>query len=409
MEKEFNNNWSELEMEIKFSKKMNLFRPNIFNVLDKKKKELLTQGKTVYNFSVGTPDFVPDTHVMNALVEAGKNPDNYKYALSDRDELLKSVITWYKKRYNVILAEEEITSVYGSQEGISRICSVLCDPEDIVLVPNPGYPIFEIGPYLCGAKVMTYDLSPEKNYILDFDDIPKELAVKAKVIIVSYPLNPVCVVAPDEFYDNLIKFAKENNIIVIHDNAYSEIVYDGIEGKSFLSYDGAKEVGIEFNSLSKTYNLTGARVSFALGNKDIINKFRILRSQVDYGMFLPIQKVAEAALNGPQDSIERNKKEYEKRRDALYLGLNKIGWKVNKSQGTMFLWGKIPDKYTNSEKFVLELLEKTGVVVVPGSSFGSLGEGYVRFALVLPVEEINRALKVIEESGIVEGSKFSLY
>ena len=255
---------------------------------------------------------------------------------------------------------------------------------------------------LAGAKLEYYQLVEENNYLPDLDNFDEELAKKAKVMIVSFPANPVCKTAPDEFYVKLIAFAKKYNIIIIHDNAYSEIIFDGRQGTSFLKFEGAKDVGIEFNSLSKSYNLTGARISFALGNKEIISKFKNIRTQIDYGIFIPVQKAAIAALNGPQDILERNRLEYQKRRDALCGGLRKIGWNVPDSEGTMFAWGPLPKGYTNSEEFCMELLEKTGVICTPGSSFGSLGEGNVRFALVLPVEKIEELIDAIDKSGIIK-------
>ena len=208
------------------------------------------------------------------------------------------------------------------------------------------------------------------------------------MMVVSYPLNPVCATAPDEFYDKLIAFAKKYNIIIIHDNAYSEIIYDGQIGGSFLSHEGAMEVGVEFNSLSKTYNLTGLRLSFLIGNREIVSKFKTVRSQFDYGTSLIYQKAAVAALNGPQEYVADNRAEYELRRNALVAGIKKLGLKPADVKGTMFVWAAIPDGYTSSDDYVMELLNKTGVLCTPGSSFGSLGEGHVRFALVLPHEEI---------------------
>ncbi len=389
-------------MEFNFADRMGQIEEGIFTTLANIKKERVKEGKAVYDLSVGTPDFMPDRHVMDALIEAAKHPENYKYAISDSDELLDAVILWYKRRYNVDLEKDEITSLAGSQEGLSRIALTICNPNETVLVPNPGYPIFSIGPLLNDAKIEYYELREENNYLIDFDSIPEEVAKRAKAMVVSYPANPICRTAPKSFYEDLIKFAKKYNIIILHDNAYSELVYDGKEGISFLSVEGAKEVGIEFNSLSKSYNLTGCRISFAVGNKEIISQFKKLRSQVDYGVFIPVQKAAVAALTGPQVSVERNRQEYEDRRNALCDGLNSIGWKGAVSEGTMFAWAPLPEGYTNSEKFVLELIDKTGVFCVPGSVFGSLGEGYVRFALVKTVEEMKEIVNVIKESGIIK-------
>ena len=291
-------------MELHFAKRMESFQPGIFNVLNDKKNELLKAGRTVYNLSVGTPDFLPDENVMRAMQEACKDPDNYKYSLGNLPELVEAVQNWYQRRYGVALDPEEIMSVNGSQEGIAHVALPLCDPGDVVLCPNPGYPIFEMGPWLCGAEIAYYDLHEEDHYLPDLDAIPEDLAKRAKMMVVSYPLNPVCVAAPRSFYEKLIAFAKKYNIIILHDNAYSDIIYDGREGISFLIVRGAKEVGVEFNSLSKTYNLTGARISFVVGNREIIQAFSKVRSQIDYGIFLPIQRAAVEALNGPQDGVK---------------------------------------------------------------------------------------------------------
>ena len=222
-------------------------------------------------------------------------------------------------------------------------------------------------------------------------------------MVVSYPANPLCVTAPDSFYEKLIAFAKKYEIIIIHDNAYSDIIYDGREGKSFLSYEGAMDVGVEYNSLSKTYNLTGARISFVLGNRNIISHFRRLRSQIDYGIFLPVQYAAVAALNGPQESVQRNRLEYQARRDALCGGFRRIGWNVPDSEGSMFVWAPLPDGYTDSVAFCFELLDRTGLLCTPGSAFGALGEGHVRFALVQPVPVMNEIVAAVAASGMVKG------
>ena len=375
-------------MELHFAKRMESFQPGIFNVLNDKKNELLKAGRTVYNLSVGTPDFLPDENVMRAMQEACKDPDNYKYSLGNLPELVEAVQNWYQRRYGVALDPEEIMSVNGSQEGIAHVALPLCDPGDVVLCPNPGYPIFEMGPWLCGAEIAYYDLHEEDHYLPDLDAIPEDLAKRAKMMVVSYPLNPVCVAAPRSFYEKLIAFAKKYNIIILHDNAYSDIIYDGREGISFLSVPGAKEVGVEFNSLSKTYNLTGARISFVVGNREIIQAFSKVRSQIDYGIFLPIQRAAVEALNGPQDGVKARREEYQRRRDALCGGFRSIGWNVPDSEGTMFVWAPIPEHYSDSVTFCMDLMERSGLICTPGSAFGSLGEGHVRFALVQPVEKI---------------------
>ena len=376
---------------------------NIFNQLDERKRALLQSGKDVINLSIGTPDFRPDSHVMEAVSRAALDPEQYKYSLNETRALLDAVQDWYKRRYDVALADDEIMAVCGSQEGIAHVCFPFAGPNDLILAPDPGYPIFSFGPLMAGATVALYPLKEENNWLLDFADIPEDIADRAKAMVVSYPNNPTTAVADRAFYERLVTFAREHNIIVIHDNAYSDLLLNGEQGLSFLSIPGAKEVGIEFNSLSKTYNLTGMRVSFALGNREVINKFRAFRSQIDYGMFYPIQAGAVAALTGPQDIVARNREGYMARRDALCGGLRSIGWDVPDAQGTMFVWAKIPDRFASSVDCVVELMEKTGVIVVPGSAFGAQGEGYVRFALVVPPERMAEAVRRIDQSGILKG------
>ena len=389
-------------MEMKFADRLDYFEEGIFSVLNDKKNAMIAEGRTVYNMSVGTPDFKPAKHIMDAVSEACTKPELYKYALADMPELLDAVIQRYRARYGVEgITREEVMSVYGSQEGISHICMALCNPGDVILVPNPGYPVFSAGPFLCGCQIETYELRKENHFIIEFDRIPEELARKAKVMIVSYPLNPVCVTAPARMYEELIAFANKYNIIIIHDNAYSDIIYGGKVGRSFLSFEGAKEVGVEFYSLSKSYNYTGARMSFVVGNKEIISRFKKVRSQIDYGTFLPVQIGAIAALTGPQDAVIAQCEEYDRRNHALSEGMSAIGWNIPLSEGTMFSWAPIPEGFASSVDFVMELMDKTGLIVTPGSSFGSLGEGFVRLALILPPEKIMEAVQAVKESGIL--------
>lgn len=389
-------------MKLNVAQRMEEFQPGIFNVLDERRQQRLAQGLPVYNLSIGTPDFLPEPHVVQALAQAASQPTNYRYSLTELPELVEAVQHWYLRRYGVELEPEELMSIYGSQEGLTHIGWALCDPGDVVLVPDPGYPIFEMGPALCGAEIVHYPLKEENGYLPDLDGMDPELADRAKMMVVSYPANPVCVTAPDEFYYKLIAFAKAHNIIILHDNAYSDIIFDGRVGKSFLAYEGAKEVGVEYNSLSKTYNLTGARISFVVGNRQIIQTFRRLRSQIDYGIFLPVQHAAIAAFNGPQDSVARNRAEYQARRDALCGGLRSIGWNVPDSHGSMFVWAPLPKGYHNSVDFCFELLERSGLLCTPGSAFGELGEGHVRFALVQPVPVMQEIVAAVAKSGIID-------
>ncbi|MBO5112675.1 MAG: aminotransferase class I/II-fold pyridoxal phosphate-dependent enzyme [Lachnospiraceae bacterium] len=388
-------------MDLQVAERMKNYEEGIFQLLDEKKEEVEKKGKKVYNLSVGTPDFKPAQHIMDAVVEASGKPENYKYSLKEIPELVQAVIERYEKRYQVALKPTELTAVYGSQEGIAHIGLSLCNPGDVVLVPDPGYPIFSIGPSLAMAKIVTYPLLKENHYLPDLKGMDEEIRKKAKFMIVSYPLNPICKIAPDSFYEELIPWAKENNIIIVHDNAYSDIIYDGHVGKSILAFDGAKDICVEFYSLSKSFNYTGARMGFLVGNEFLVQNFKKLRSQIDYGAFLPVQYGAVAALTGPDDMVKAQCAEYQRRRDALCGGLRSIGWEIEDSEGTMFAWAKIPKRYKDDVAFVMELLEKSGVLCTPGSSFGELGKGHVRFALTMPVEMIQEAVKAIKESGIL--------
>lgn len=382
-----------------FSKRMNLFSESIFTTLAKKIKQRKEAGLPVIDFSTGTPNIPPSKNIRETLSKAALDPKNYVYAINDLPELIDAVINWYQRRYNVNLNNDEICSLLGSQEGLSHLGMTLIDENDIVLVPNPSYPIFKDGPLIAGAKIVEMPLLKENDYLIDFSKIDKNIAKKAKFMVVSYPNNPTCGVANDEFYLNLIQFAKENEIIVLHDNAYSELVFE-TPGKSFLSYPGAKDVGIEFNSLSKTYGLAGARIGFALGNSEIIKQIKTLKSNIDYGMFIPIQLAAIEAITGDQSCVEQTRNAYKERRDAFLTNAKKIGWKIDKTKGTMFIWAKIPDKYKTSFDFVDDLFNQTGILFVPGNAFGSYGEGFVRIALIQDIQTIEKAFSLINKTNI---------
>ena len=387
---------------MKFSHKFGSIKENILVELDTKSKEMLAKGEEVVNLSIGTPNIPPADYVIKTVSEAFKNPENYKYGITESRELLDAVVYWYKNRYGVELEHKNIVAVNGSQEGIAHIAFPICNPGDIVLVPDPCYQIFAFGPTMADVELYYMPLLKENDYIIDLDAIPEDIAEKAKMMVVSYPNNPTTATAPREFYEKLVAFARKYDIIVIHDNAYSELVYDGEPGLSFLEIEGAMDVGIEFNSLSKSYNLTGLRLSFAVGNEEILKRFKAFRSQIDYGICMGTQIAAITALTGDQQYVADVREEYKKRRDTLINGLNHIGWKVPLTQSTMFAWLPIPPKYTSSLKFSIDLLEKAGVLVVPGASFGELGEGYVRAALVQDCKGLERAVEKIKNSGILE-------
>ena len=387
---------------MKFADRLKLFETGIFAELKDKQNEVLAKGGKVINVSVGTPDFEPFPHVKKAFLEAAEKPGNFGYSLRDLPEMINAVVAYYKRRFNVEITADMVTSVNGSQEGIGHIGMTLCNPGDLVLVPNPGYPIFEAGSLLADAEIYYYPLLEKNGFLPDFDLIPEDVAQKAKYIIMSYPMNPVCVTAPSEIYDKLITFAKKYDIIVIHDKAYSDIIYDGEYGGSFLEHKGATDVGVEFFSLSKTFNLTGARISFCVGNKEIVDALKMLRSQIDFGVFIPTQYAAIAALTGPLEPVKEQCKVYQERRDTLCQGLRDIGWDVPDCKGTMFMWAPIPPKFKTSKEFCMALIEKTGIFVTPGTAFGTLGEGYVRFALTKTSDEFKEIIKIIDESGVLK-------
>ena len=343
---------------MKFSKRLDRFGDEIFAALNNRRMELEKQGMKIYNMSVGTPDFKTPEYIKKALTEAAADDNNWKYSLRDLPELLEAVCTYYKKRFGVDLTPDMVMTVYGSQEGMGHLGMALCDEGDTVLLPDPCYPVFAAGSLMAGAVPYYYPLVAEHDFLPYVKDIPED------------------------------------------DNAYSDIIFDGAEGGSFLATPGAREVGVEFFSLSKSFNVTGARMSFLVGRPDVIAALRKLRSQIDFGMFLPIQKAALAALTGPLDSVKEQCRMYEERRDTLCQGLRDIGWELPNGKGTMFVWAKIPGGRTDSMAFCMELMEKAGVIVTPGSSFGPHGEGYVRFALVLPPEKIREAVESIRKSGL---------
>lgn len=383
------------------SQRLDRFGAEVFASLNNKLLALKAQGKTIYNMSVGTPDFKPYGHVVEALTQAAQDPEMWKYALRDLPELKQAVCGYYERRFGVSgITPSMVQSCNGTQEGVGHLGLALLDPGDTILVPDPCYPVFEAGAKIADAKLEYYPLVAEHNYLPYVAGIDPEVADRAKYMIVSLPANPVGSVGTPEIYEEIIAFAREHDLLIVHDNAYSDIVFDGEPGGSFLQYPGALEVGVEFFSLSKSFNVTGARIGFLVGREDVVSAFAKLRSQIDFGMFFPIQKAAIACLNGPRDEVEAQRLKYQERRDALCDGLEGLGWERPNAHGSMFVWAKLPGGRTDSMAFCEELMEKAGVVVTPGASFGPSGEGHVRMALVLPPDQIALAVEAIREAGL---------
>lgn len=383
------------------SQRLDRFGAEVFASLNNKLLALKAQGKTIYNMSVGTPDFKPYDHVVEALTQAAQNPEMWKYSLRDLPELKQAVCDYYERRFGVSgITPSMVQSCNGTQEGVGHLGLALLDPGDTILVPDPCYPVFEAGAKIADVKLEYYPLVAEHNYLPYVAGIDPEVADRAKYMIVSLPANPVGSVGTPEVYEEIIAFAREHDLLIVHDNAYSDIVFDGEPGGSFLQYPGALEVGVEFFSLSKSFNVTGARIGFLVGREDVVSAFAKLRSQIDFGMFFPIQKAAIACLNGPRDEVEAQRLKYQERRDALCDGLEDLGWERPNAHGSMFVWAKLPGGRTDSMAFCEELMEKAGVVVTPGASFGPSGEGHVRMALVLPPDQIALAVEAIREAGL---------
>lgn len=383
------------------SQRLDRFGAEVFASLNNKLLALKAQGKTIYNMSVGTPDFKPYDHVVEALTQAAQDPEMWKYALRDLPELKQAVCDYYERRFGVSgITPSMVQSCNGTQEGVGHLGLALLDPGDTILVPDPCYPVFEAGAKIADAKLEYYPLVAEHKYLPYVAGIDPEVADRAKYMIVSLPANPVGSVGTPEVYEEIIAFAREHDLLIVHDNAYSDIVFDGEPGGSFLQYPGALEVGVEFFSLSKSFNVTGARIGFLVGREDVVSAFAKLRGQIDFGMFFPIQKAAIACLNGPRDEVEAQRLKYQERRDALCDGLEGLGWERPNAHGSMFVWAKLPGGRTDSMAFCEELMEKAGVVVTPGASFGPSGEGHVRMAMVLPPDQIALAVEAIREAGL---------
>jgi aspartate/methionine/tyrosine aminotransferase len=383
-------------MNLQPSSKMDKLTTSIFIDLANRKNELIKKGKDVIDLSVGSPDLPPSYLVMDTIATYSKDPANYGYTLTGTAEFSEAVSYFYKNRYHVELnPNNEVLQLMGSQDGLSHLATAMVNPGEYVLVPDPGYPIYEASVTIAGGRVYPMPLTEENNFLPNLEDIPVEVLVKTKMMIFSYPGNPVTAIADKSFFEQVVTFARKHQILVVHDFAYSELIFDEHPQLSFMSIEGAKEVGIEFNSLSKTFNMAGCRIGYVVGNPQALQILASLKSHMDYGVFLPIQKAAIAVLTSDYKMLSEQKKVYEERRDTLIEGLNKGGWKVETTPATMFIWTKIPQGWTSSQ-FAFELLDHAGVAVVPGDAFGAQGEGYVRIALVQPSNRLAEAAERIQ-------------
>lgn len=375
--------------------------PSFSELFEAKQAYTNRTGQEVIDFSIGSSNIPPAKEVKDALAAAVMEDDSFQYSLAPLTEMVKAIQDWYKRRYGVDLKEDEIFTLKGSQEALSHLPMAFCDKGDIVLLPDPYYPIYGTAPLLADADVVFLPLKKENDYLMDLDAVDPETARKVKMMVVSYPSNPTGATAPDSFYEKLIRFAKDNDILIVHDNAYSELIYDGPAGKSFLSYDGAKDVGIELNSFSKSWSMGGARMAVMVGNKDMIDVYKKLINTIDFGVFPAVQKAAIAALEQCPDFPKTVCKEYKRRRDYLIDQFDQAGWKIEPNKATMFVWAPIPDHYEDSSAFASDLLNEAGVLVNAGTSFGNEGKRFVRLALVRDDDQVSEAARRIAQSGIL--------
>jgi len=387
-------------MEIQSSRIKNL--PGyLFQTINEKKLKARQSGRDVIDLGMGNPDMPPPEPVVEKVRETVCNPRVHRYSASKGiPHLRREICLWYERRFGVKLdPEEEAIVTIGSKEGISHLALAIFERGDVVLTPNPTYPSHFYSVIIAGASVYDVPLLPENNFIPDLNQPIYDRYPVPKAMIVSYPNNPTTQIVELDFFKELVKFAKKHSIIIIHDLAYSEICFDGYKAPSFLQVEGARDVGVEFYSLSKTYNMAGWRVGFMVGNKNVVRALAKLKSYYDYGIFTPIQVAAICALRLEQRYIDNTVNEYRKRRDALVTGLNRIGWCVEKPKATMYVWAKIPEKFRHmtSLDFSLYLLDKCDVVVSPGLGFGRYGEGFVRIALVENEQRIKQAIKSIKK------------
>lgn len=361
----------------------------IFSQLEELQKVAVAAGQDIIQLSIGTPDLEPAPHIVAALNKAAACGGNYGYTLSKgKPEFLTAVADWYQEKFAVKLDPvTEVHSLIGSQEGLAHIGLCLVNPGDVVLIPDPGYPIFSAGPLIAGADLHRMCLTAENNYLPDLDNISEDVLRRTKLMILNYPNNPLAATAPREFFEKVVALAKKYDFVVCNDFAYSELVFDGYRPDSFLSIPGAKDIGVEFNSLSKTYNLCGCRVAYIVGNAEVLALLGRLKSNFDYGIFAPLQMAGVVALTGPQDCVAETAKTYQRRRDIIVDGFNSMGWQVERPKASMYIWAKVPTQQSSLE-FTADLLMNTGVVVVPGNAFGECGEGFIRIALVQSEERL---------------------
>lgn len=383
------------------SERIQKLPPYVFARLDELKAKAREQGLDLIDLGMGNPDGATPQPVIDAAIKALQDPANHGYPPFEGTASFRRAITdWYRRRYGVDLSpDSEALPLLGSKEGLAHLAIAYINPGDLILVPSPAYPVHFRGPIIAGGKVHSLMLTAENNWLIDLAAIPDAIAEQAKILYFNYPSNPTAATAPREFFEEIVAFARKYEILLVHDLCYAELAFDGYQPTSLLEIDGAKDIGVEFHTMSKTYNMAGWRVGFVVGNRHIIQNLRTLKTNLDYGIFSALQTAAETALQLPDVYLQEVQERYRTRRDFLIEGLTQLGWNVNKTLATMYLWIPCPNGISSTD-FALNVLQKTGVVVTPGNAFGLGGEGYVRISLIADCERLGEALQRFKQAGI---------
>jgi LL-diaminopimelate aminotransferase len=388
---------------MKMAQRIQTIPPYLFAEIDKKKEEAIKRGVDIINLGIGDPDQPTPHNIIEKLRESVKDSRTHHYPpYQGTTEFRQAVASWYKNRFGVNLdPDQEVMALIGSKEGIAHIFLAFIDPGDFSLIPDPGYPVYKTGTLFANGFPYIMPLLEENDFLPNLEEIDEEVAQRAKLMFINYPNNPTAAVANKDFFEKVVKFAKKYDILVCHDFAYSEMTFDGYKTSSFLEIEGAKDVGIEFHSLSKIYNMTGWRLGFAVGNEDAISALSTIKTNIDSGAFIAIQEAGVEALTGPQDNIPKMNEIYTRRRDVVINGLNKLGWNLKPTKATFYIW--IPTlKNINSADFANLLLEKTGIIVTPGIGYGEYGEGFVRIALTVEEKRLEEAIERLKKSSIIQ-------
>lgn len=391
---------------ISTSERLKVLPPYVFARLDELKARAREQGLDLIDLGMGNPDGATPQPVVEAAIKALQNPANHGYPPFEGTSSFRRAITnWYQRRYGVELdSDSEALPLLGSKEGLTHLAIAYINPGDVVLVPSPAYPAHFRGPLIAGAKVHSLILKPENNWVIDFTTIPDAVAQQAKILYFNYPSNPTAATAPREFFEEAVAFARKYNILLVHDLCYAELAFDGYQPTSLLEIPGAKEISVEFHTMSKTYNMAGWRVGFVVGNSHIIQGLRTLKTNLDYGIFAALQSAAETALQLPDVYLHEVQERYRSRRDFLIQGLAQLGWEIPKTKATMYLWVPCPVGLSSTD-FAFSVLQQTGVVVTPGNAFGVAGEGYVRISLIAECERLAEVLRRFKQAKISYSSK----